>query len=164
MRFFFVAQTLLSSITLDKRFRTKFTYDYNLCIIHALNIISIATHHHRLNFEFLVGCFAVGKLRVERKLHVVLAPIVNNFLYLQHLLNQILFFSRGEIGQMTHPSLFGSFPSQRISNQEQFVEPQQDSRTALVYSSIFYCINSVHLSHIHRHFIVFEFYNRMIVY
>ena len=45
---FFFAQTLLSSITLGKRFRTKFTYDYNLCIIHALKIISIATHHHRL--------------------------------------------------------------------------------------------------------------------
>ena len=115
---FFFAETLLSSITLGKRFRTKFTYEYNLCIIHALNIISIATHHHRLIFEFLVGCFAVGKLRVERKLHVVLAPIVHDFLYLQHLLNQILFFSRGEIGQMTHPSLSGSFPSQRISNQE----------------------------------------------
>ena len=71
-----------------------------------------------INFEFLVGCFAVGKLRVERKLHIVLAPIVHDFLYLQHLLNQILFFSRGEIGQMTHPSLSGSFPSQRISNQE----------------------------------------------
>ena len=41
---FFFAQTLFSSITLVKRFRTKFTYDYNLCIIHALNIISIATH------------------------------------------------------------------------------------------------------------------------
>ena len=110
MQFFF-AQTLLSSITLGKRFRTKFTYDYNLYIIYALNIISIATHHHRLNFEFLVGCFAVGKLRVERKLRVVLAPIVHDFLYLQHLLNQILFFSRGEIGQMTHPSLsLGVFP------------------------------------------------------
>ena len=108
MRFFF-AQTLLSSITLSKRFRTKFTYDYKLCIIHALNIIS---HHHRLNFEFLVGCFAVGKLRVERKLHVVLAPIVHDFLYLRRLLNQILFFSRGEIGQMTHPPLNGSFPPQ----------------------------------------------------
>ena len=116
--FFFFAQTLLSSITLGKRFRTKFTYDYNLFIIHALNIISIAAHHHRLNFEFLVGCFAVGKLRVERKLHVVLAPIVHDFLHLRRLLNQILFFSRGEIGQMTHPPRNGSFPPQLISNQE----------------------------------------------
>ena len=68
--------------------------------------------HHRLNFEFLVGFFTVGKLRVERKLHIVLAPIVHDFLYLRRLLNQILFFSRGEIGQMTHPPLNGSFPPQ----------------------------------------------------
>ena len=63
VRFFFFAQTLLSSITLGKRFRTKFTYDYNLCIIHALNIISIATHHQRLNFEFLVGCLGTNSTR-----------------------------------------------------------------------------------------------------
>ena len=71
--------------------------------------------HHRLNFEFLVavGFFTVGKLRVERKLHIVLAPIVHDFLYLRRLLNQILFFSRSEIGQMTwHPPLNGSFPPQ----------------------------------------------------
>ena len=110
----------ISSITLGKIFRTKFTYDYNLCTIqfHALNIISIATHHYGLNFEFLVDCFAVIKLRVERKLHVVLAPIVHDFLYLRRLLNQILFFSRGEIGQMTYPPLNGSFPPELISNQE----------------------------------------------
>ena len=87
-------------------------------MIHALNIISIATHHHRLNFEFLVDCFAVGKLRVERKLHIVLAPIVHDFLYFWRLLNQIVFFSRGEIGKMTHSPLNGSFSPQLISNQE----------------------------------------------
>ena len=42
-------------------------------IIHPLN---------GLNSEFLVGYFAVGKLRVEKKLHVSLAPKVHDVLYL----------------------------------------------------------------------------------
>ena len=164
--FFFLARTLLSSITLGKRFRTKFTYDYNLCIIiHDLNIISIATRHHGLNLEFLVGCFAVGKLWVERKLYVVLAPMVHDFLYLYTKPNP-LFLARWDWADDSSSSQWEFSPLNLSVTKSSSWNLNRLAELCLIndHPSIFYCFKSVHLSHIHRHFIVFEFYNSMIVY
>ena len=121
---FFFAQTLLSSITLGKRFRTKFTYDYNLCLKHNF----YRDPPSPIKFWILSRLFCCRKITSWKKIARCFGTNSTRFpLFATLTKPNPLFLARWD-------------------------------------SSIFYCINSVHLSHIHRHFIVFEFCNRMIVY